>query len=88
MDYEGCEIYSRVKLTQVMGTISITLPIKASGTFKIKDPKVARKLVAEIELLGERISPFDSVLGIWADRPENEKELTDKLRARSNRRNG
>lgn len=71
-----------------MGTISITLPIKATGTFRIKDPKVARKLVAEIELLGERISPFDDVLGIWAKRPEDEKELTGKLRSRSNRRDG
>ena len=71
-----------------MGTISITLSINANGTFRIKDPKVARKLVAEIESLGERISPFDNVFGIWADRPEDEKELTDILRARSNRRNG
>ena len=71
-----------------MGTISITLPIKVSGTFKIKDPKAARKLIAELEEVGERVSPFDEVLGIWAGRPENEKELTERLRSRSNRRDG
>ena len=71
-----------------MGTISISLPIKVNGTFKIKDPKFARKLVEELEERGERISPLDDVLGIWAGRPEKEKELVDKLRVRSNRRDG
>lgn len=71
-----------------MGTISITLPIKATGTYKIKDPKAARKLVAEIELLGERVTPIDELFGIWADHPEKEDDLTKRLRARNNRRNG
>lgn len=71
-----------------MGTISISLPIKANGTFRIKDPKSAKKLVKEIEELGERISPFDEVLGIWAGRDEKESELTERLRSRSNRRDG
>ena len=71
-----------------MGTISISLPIKINGTFRIKDPTVAKKLVKELELLGERISPFDDVLGIWSDRVEDEKTLTERLRSRNNRRNG
>lgn len=70
-----------------MGTISISLPIKANGTFRIKDPKSAKKLVKEIEELGERISPIDELFGIWAGRAEDEHELTGKLRSRSNRRN-
>jgi hypothetical protein len=71
-----------------MGTISISIPLKVSGSFKIKDPKFAKKLVEELEQLGERISPFDDVFGIWAGRAETEKELTEKLRNQSNRRNG
>lgn len=71
-----------------MGTLSISIPLKVNGTFKIKDPKMAKKLVDELERLGERVSPFDEVLGIWSERPESEKELTNKLRSRSNRRNG
>ncbi len=69
-----------------MGTISIALPIKISGSFKIKDPKAAKKIVAEIKQIGERISPFDDVFGIWADRAEISRELTDRLRANNNRR--
>lgn len=71
-----------------MGTLSISIPLKVNGTFKIRDPKFARKLVEELEQLGERVSPFDEVLGIWAGRPEGEKALTEKLRSRSNRRDG
>lgn len=71
-----------------MGTLSISIPIKVNGTFKIKDPKFARKLVEELEKQGERVSPFDEVLGIWAGRQDSEKALTDKLRSRSNRRDG
>lgn len=71
-----------------MGTISISIPLKVNGSFKIKDPKLARKLVEELEQLGERTSPFDDVLGIWAGRTETEKELTEKLRKQNNRRNG
>ena len=71
-----------------MGTLSITIPLKINGTFKIKDPKAAKKLVEELEQVGERVSAFDDVLGIWAGRPENEQDLTVKLRSRSNRRDG
>lgn len=71
-----------------MGTISITLPIKISGSFTIKDPKAAKKLIAELEQVSERVSPFDEVFGIWADRKESSKDLTDRLRAKNNRRNG
>lgn len=71
-----------------MGTISISIPLKVNGSFKIKDPKFAKKLVEELEQLGERTSPFDNVLGIWAGRTESEKELTERLRKQSNRRNG
>ncbi|MGQ0543196.1 MAG: hypothetical protein ACT4O9_15335 [Blastocatellia bacterium] len=59
-----------------------------SGNFKIKDRKFARKLVEELEQLGERTSAFDDVLGIWAGRPETEKELTANLRKKNNRRDG
>lgn len=71
-----------------MGTISISLPIKAKGNFRIKDRKAAKRLVEELEQIGERVSPFDEVLGIWADRKETEVELTEKLREKNNRRNG
>lgn len=71
-----------------MGTISISLPIKANGKFRIKDPKSARKLVEELEELGERITPIDELFGIWADRPEKESDLVKELRDRNNRRNG
>ncbi len=71
-----------------MGTISISLPIRVSGTFRIKDPKSARRFVAELEQIGERITPIDELFEIWADRPENEEELTKELRDRSNHRNG
>ena len=71
-----------------MGTLSISIPLKINGSFKIKDPKFARKLVEELEQQGERVSPFDDVLGIWEDRPEVEQKLTEKLRSRSNRRDG
>lgn len=71
-----------------MGTLSISIPLKVNGMYKIKDPKFAKKLVEELEQIGERISPFDDVLGIWANRSEKEKELTEKLRLQSNLRNG
>ena len=71
-----------------MGTISITLPIDVSGTFRIKSESSAKKFVKELEQIGERVSPFDEVFGIWADRPETSKELTDRLRAKNNRRDG
>lgn len=71
-----------------MGTLSITIPQNVSGKFTIKDQKSAKNLLAELEQIGERVSAFDDVFGIWAGRPETEKELTEKLRSRSNRRDG
>ncbi len=71
-----------------MGTISISLPISVNGTFRIKDPKSARKFVAELEQIGERVTPIDELFGIWADHPEKEDDLTKRLRDRNNRRNG
>ena len=70
-----------------MGTISISLPIKANGNFRIKDRKAAKRLVEELEQIGERVTPIDELFGIWADRPERVKEL-EELRERSRRRNG
>lgn len=70
-----------------MGTISITLPIKISGSFTIKDPKAAKKIIAELEEVGERVTPIDELFGIWADRPKRVSEVED-LRERSRRRNG
>ena len=58
-----------------MGTISISLPINAKGTFRIRDKKVAKRLVEELERIGERVSPIYELFGIWADRPEKESEL-------------
>ncbi len=71
-----------------MGTISISIPLKVNGSFRINDLKFAKKLIEELEQIGERTSPFDDVLGIWADRPETEKELTKRLRKQNNLRNG
>ncbi len=71
-----------------MGTISITLPIKISGNFKVKDRKAAKRLVEELEQFGERVSPFDEVFGIWAGREETSEELTKRLRDQNNSRNG
>ncbi len=71
-----------------MGTVSLKLPINVVGRFEIADPKVARRLLKEIEAHGKAVSPFDGVLGIWADRKESEPELVQRLRDQSNRRNG
>jgi tRNA A37 threonylcarbamoyladenosine synthetase subunit TsaC/SUA5/YrdC len=70
-----------------MGVISITLPIKAQGTFRIRDKKVAKRLVEELEQIGERVTPIDELFGIWADQPERVEEI-NKIRQRNNRRNG
>ena len=70
-----------------MGVLSISVPIKANGSFRIKDPKAAKKLVKEIEQLGERVTPIDELFGIWADNPERVKEV-EELRRRSRHRNG
>jgi hypothetical protein len=71
-----------------MGTISITIPMKINGRFKITDKEFAKQLVQDLESKGEKESAFDDVFGIWAERPESEVELTESLRRRSNRRDG
>ena len=71
-----------------MGTISISLPIKANGRFRIKNRKAAEQLIKNLEEVGERVSAFDDVLGIWAGRPEGEAELVKGLRERNNRSDG
>jgi hypothetical protein len=70
-----------------MGTISISLPIKVNGTFRVRDRKVAQRLVDELEQIGERITPIDELFGIWSDDPERVKEVSE-LRKRSRHRNG
>lgn len=71
-----------------MGSLTITIPQKFNRSFTVRDARVAKRLVEELEKVGESVSPFDEVFGIWADRPESSRELTDKLRAKNNRRNG
>ena len=71
-----------------MGTLSISIPIKVSGNYRVKDSKFARQLVEQNERNGERVSPFDEVLGIWKDRSETTEMLTIRLRDRNDRRNG
>ncbi len=71
-----------------MGTLSITIPQKVNRSFTVRDAGVAERLVEELEKAGESISPFDDVFGIWATRLESAKELTDRLRAKNNRRDG
>ena len=69
-----------------MGVLSISIPIKVNGS--VRDRKAAKRLIDELEQIGERVSPFDEVLGIWADRTETSEELTKRLRDQNNRRNG
>ena len=71
-----------------MGTISISLPIKVSGNFRVRNRKAARRLVEELEQIGERVTPIDELFGIWADRSETSEELTKRIRDRNNRRDG
>lgn len=71
-----------------MGSLTITIPQKLNRSFTVRDARVAKRLVEELEKVGESTSPFDDVFGIWADRPESAKELTDRLRAKNNRRDG
>ena len=71
-----------------MGSLTITIPMKINRSFRVRDAKAAKRLVEELEKVGEGSGPFDDVFGIWADRPEDSKELTDRLRAKNNRRNG
>lgn len=60
-----------------MGVISITLPIKATGNFRIRDKKAAKKLVEELEQIGERVTPIDELLGNWTDQSERAEEVEE-----------
>lgn len=70
-----------------MGSLTTTIPQKLNRTFTVRDAKVAKRLVEELEKVGESMGVFDEVFGIWANRPESSKELTDRIRAKNNRRN-
>ena len=70
-----------------MGSLTIEIPLEINRTFRVDDKRDAEKLLRELENLKKKKSPFDDVLGIWAEREENEEELTEKLRRKSNLRN-
>lgn len=72
----------------MMGSLTITIPMKISRSFKVKDKKFAKRLVADLESFGEQTSAFDEVVGIWAGRKENENDLLKEIRRRNNIRNG
>jgi hypothetical protein len=71
-----------------MGSLTIEIPLKINRTFRVEDKKDAEKLLLELENLNKKKSAFDEVLGIWAEREEKEEGLTEKLRQKSNLRNG
>lgn len=71
-----------------MGSLTIEIPQKINRTFRVEDKKYAEKLLRELEEQNKQESPFDDVLGIWAEREENEEDLTRELRRKSNLRNG
>ena len=71
-----------------MGSLTIESPLQINRSFRVEDEKTAERLLRELEDLPKRKSAFDDVLGIWADREENEKELIENLRRKSNLRNG
>lgn len=71
-----------------MGSLTVEVPLKINRTFRVEDKDDAERLVRELENLNKKQSAFDDVLGIWAKREESEKDLTDRLRKKSNLRNG
>jgi hypothetical protein len=71
-----------------MGSLTIEIPLKVNRTFRVDDEQTAEKLLRELENLDKKKSAFDDVLGIWARREESEEDLTEKLRRKSNLRNG
>ncbi len=71
-----------------MGRLTIEIPLKINRSFRVEDKKIAEKLLQELEELNDKRSAFDDVLGIWAEREEKEEDLTEKLRRKSNLRNG
>jgi len=71
-----------------MGSLTIEIPLKINRSFRVEDKQIAEKLLRELEDLDKKKSAFDDVLGIWAEREENEEDLTANLRRKSNLRNG
>lgn len=71
-----------------MGSLTIEIPLKINRTFRVEDKKFAERLLRELEQQNEQESPFDDVLGVWAEREEKEEDLTEELRRKSNLRNG
>ena len=71
-----------------MGSLTIEIPLKINRSFRVEDKQTAEKLLRELENLDKKKSAFDDVLGIWAGREEKEDDLTEKLRRKSNLRNG
>lgn len=71
-----------------MGSLTIEIPLQINRTFRVEDTQDAEKLLSELENLHKKKSTFDDVLGIWAGREEKEDDLTQKLRRKSNLRNG
>ncbi len=73
-----------------MGSLTIEVPFKVNRSFSVEDEKFAKKLLRDLENQEKKRSKgiFDDVLGIWANRQENEEDLTKKLRRKSNLRNG
>jgi len=71
-----------------MGSLTIEIPLKINRTFRVEDKQDAEKVLRELENLNKKKSAFDDVLGIWAEREEKEEDLTEKLRRKSNLRNG
>lgn len=71
-----------------MGSLTIEIPQKINRSFRVEDKETAEKLLHELEEINKKKSSFDDVLGIWANREENEEQLTENLRRISNLRNG
>lgn len=71
-----------------MGSLTIEIPLEVNRTFRVEDKQDAEKLLRELESLNKKKSAFDDVLGIWAGREEKEEKLTERLRRKSNLRNG
>lgn len=71
-----------------MRSLTIEIPLQINRTFRVEDKQDAEKLRRELENLHKKKSAFDDVLGIWAGREEKADDLTEKLRRKSNLRNG
>ncbi len=71
-----------------MGSLTIEIPLKINRVFRVEDKQTAEKLLRELENLNKKKGAFDDVLGIWVSREVKEEDLTEKLRQKSNLRNG